>query len=212
MAAGLVLGQANGDAHGVTAFAQAAFDQITRGELASRSLQVGRLASAVGIGRAAADDDEALRAGERHDDLVREAGGQMIELGFAAEIAERPDRDRRRLDLAGRGSARFAAVRQPPDRRREAVAEAMPGDDEMRPPRVIPKLLAQAAHQRVDRAVVGVPAGLLQGLQQEVAAEGSAGGVQEGGEQAHLLARQVDGPPVGRAEPAMLGREAPAGE
>ena len=25
----------------------------------------------------------------------------MIELGFAAEIAERPDRDRRRLDLGG---------------------------------------------------------------------------------------------------------------
>ena len=210
--AGFPFCQPDRHAHRVALLAHASFHDIARRKLALGPVEVGRLAGAIGIGGAAADHGKALRAGKRHDDLVGQAGRQVVERRLFAEIAERPDRDSRPLDLLRRGTGRCGDIRQRPHRRHEAVAAAVLGDDEMRPARIVAEFLAQPAHQRVDGAVVDVLVGLAQGVEQEVAAERAPGGPQEHREQAHFLARQVDDAAVGRGQAAVRGRETPARE
>ena len=68
-------------------------------------------------------------------------------------------------------------LRCPPRRQRslaaadEPVADAAHGPDEARPPRVVAELLAQAADQHVDRAVVGFPVDAARLVQDALAGE-----------------------------------------
>src|ERR1700720_637921 len=85
--------QLRGDAHPIAVFANRAFEHVAHAELAPDLLHVDRLAL-VGEARIAGDDEEPADAGERRDDLLDHAVGEVLLLRAAAHIGERQHRDR----------------------------------------------------------------------------------------------------------------------
>src|SRR6516162_10677760 len=86
--------QLGGDAHPPTRLANRAFEHVADAELAAHLLHVYDLAF-VRKTRIAGDDEEPTDAGERGDDLLDHAVGEVFLLWIAAEVLERQHRDRR---------------------------------------------------------------------------------------------------------------------
>ena len=86
--------QLRGDAHPVSAFAHRAFQDIADAELAADLLHID-CPALVSEGRIAGDDKQPADAGERGDDLLDHAVGEVFLLRIAAHIGKGQDRDRR---------------------------------------------------------------------------------------------------------------------
>jgi len=84
--------QLGGDAHSTACFAHRAFEDIADAELATDLLHIDRLAL-VGEARIAGDDEEPADAGERRDDLLNHAVGEVVLLRIGAQIGEGENRD-----------------------------------------------------------------------------------------------------------------------
>ena len=92
--AGFGLDQLSGDAHPVAALAHRAFEDVAHAKLAADLLHVRRLAL-VGKTRIAGDDEEPADAGERGNDFLDHAVGEILLLGVAADVLKRQHGDRR---------------------------------------------------------------------------------------------------------------------
>jgi hypothetical protein len=88
MRASFGVDQLAGDAHPVAAFAYRAFEHVAHPKLAPNLLNIDGL-SFVGEGRIAGDDEQPPDTGERADDFLDHAVGEIFLLGVAAEIRKR---------------------------------------------------------------------------------------------------------------------------
>jgi hypothetical protein len=84
--------QLAGDANPVPGFSHAAFQHIADTQI-SRDLRDVHGATLVDEGRVAGDDDEFLETGERRDDVLDHAVGEVFLLGIAAHVLEGQHRD-----------------------------------------------------------------------------------------------------------------------
>ena len=87
MRAGFGVDQLRGDAHAVAALAHRTFEDIAHSEFAAHLLHVDG-AALVGEARIAGDHEEPADAGERRDDLLDHAVGEVFLLRVAAHIGE----------------------------------------------------------------------------------------------------------------------------
>ena len=82
-----------GDADAVAGFAHAAFKHVAHAEFAPDLLHIDRV-PLVGKGAVARDDEEPSDLGQRGDDLLHRAVGEILLLWVAADVLERQHRDR----------------------------------------------------------------------------------------------------------------------
>jgi len=96
MAAGGDVVELCGDADAVAVLADAAFDDIAHAELFGDLPQMNRapLVDERGVAR---DHEEPAQLRQRGDDVLADAIGEIVLLGFAAHIGERQHRDRRTI-------------------------------------------------------------------------------------------------------------------
>jgi len=106
MSAGRRVDQLGADAHVAGGFANSAFEDITHAQFPADLLHVDCLALVREAG-IAGDDEEPADAGERCDDLLDHAVGEIFLLGIGAHVLERHDRQRR-LIRQRRRAARLA--------------------------------------------------------------------------------------------------------
>jgi hypothetical protein len=94
MCAALRFDQLSGNPHPVSAFPDRAFQHVPHAKFAAHLLQVNRaaLVSAAGV---SGDYEQPADAGERGDDLLDHAVGEIFLLGITAHIGEGQHRDRR---------------------------------------------------------------------------------------------------------------------
>ena len=149
--------QLAGDAQPPAGRAHAALQHVAHAEVARDLAHVDR-AALVGEGRVAGDHEQPAQPGERGDDVLGDAVGEIVLLGIAAEIGERQHRDRR---LVGQGEHRC---------RRLGAGPPAPGPH--RPGDVLDRMLAGVLEVRAERADLLVhrlreadPAGLGQPLE-----------------------------------------------
>jgi hypothetical protein len=87
MRSGRRVDQLRADAHAATGFTNGAFEDVAHTQFAADLLQIDRMAF-VRKARIAGDDQEPPDAGERDDDLIDHAVGEIFLLGVAAHVLE----------------------------------------------------------------------------------------------------------------------------
>src|SRR6266851_748401 len=157
MRAGDRVDQLAGDAHALASLAHRPFQYVPDAQLAPDLLHVDRLAL-VGETRISSDDEQPADLGERRDDLLDHAVGEILLLRIAAHIGEGQYRDRR---LVGQrkhrrlGSphprATHASLPRPQGRAREGVFRSYPIDP-YRTGDVLQRLLADVFEGEVQAA------------------------------------------------------------
>jgi hypothetical protein len=150
--AGAGIDELRRDPHALARLAHAAFEHVAHAELARGLLHVDGPAF-VDKARVARDDEEPAEARQRGDDVLRDAVGEVLLLGLAAQIREGQHRDRGLVGSRRAGAGRF--------RRRagEAVAAPRHRDDVARAGVHLTEGLAQRGDVHLQRVLLDDLAG-----------------------------------------------------